>query len=361
MAHSQNPGCSASPLSAGPRRMIRSTNIAAARARSGPSPRHVGGAFHDERAAARAHAVPAEGLWVVHARPPPPAAAPRDYDPPMKMTTAALAILALAAIDASAAEPAPAAKELTALVEQFLAGASRNDVSVHERFWAEDLVYTRAAGERVTRADILRDVRAAAPPKPGEPAPRYSAEDVRVQQFGDTAVVAFRLVATTGEGASPQVQRFLNTGTFVRRVGRWQAVAWQATRMAGAPAAAAPSAAATPAPATPPKPDMGEFFLVLLKKGPEWTAEVTDKTKALQAAHMANIKAMWEAKKLIIAGPDGDDHDMRGVFVFAAKDRAEAQAFAESDPAVKAGRLVPEIHSWWVEKNALPEAGAYCR
>ena len=106
---------------------------------------------------------------------------------------------------------------------------------------------------------------------------------------------------------------------------------------------------------------MGQVFLVLLKKGPAWTAEVTENTKALQAAHMANIKKMWEEKKLIIAGPDGDDHDMRGVFVFAAKDKAEAQAFADSDPAVKAGRLVPEIHSWWVEKRALPEAGAYCR
>ena len=106
---------------------------------------------------------------------------------------------------------------------------------------------------------------------------------------------------------------------------------------------------------------MGEFFLVLLKKGPAWTAERTDRTKAIQEAHMANIKALWEAKKLVIAGPMGDDGDTRGVFVFQAASRAEAVALAESDPAIKAGRLVPEIHSWWVEKRALPEAGAYCR
>ncbi len=76
---------------------------------------------------------------------------------------------------------------------------------------------------------------------------------------------------------------------------------------------------------------------------------------------MANIKALWEAKKLIVAGPMGDDGDARGVFVFQAANRAEALALAESDPAIKAGRLVPEIYSWWVEKRALPEAGAYCR
>jgi len=250
--------------------------------------------------------------------------------------------------------PAPpaatAASELTALLKEFLAGASRNDAAVHDRFWADDLVYTRSAGQRLGKAEILRDVRSSAP-KAGEPSTTYTAEDIRIQQYGDTAVVAFRLVGTTGAGATAEVGTYLNTGTFVKRGGRWQAVAWQATRV--------------PAEAVPAKADdgggMGEVFLVLLKKGPAWTAERTDRTKAIQDAHMANIKALWQAKKMIVAGPMGDDGDTRGVFVFQAANRAEAQALAESDPAIKAGRLVPEIHSWWVEKRALPEAGAYCR
>ena len=257
------------------------------------------------------------------------------------------AITAFALATAPAAGQSSAEKELTALVTDFLAGASRNDAAVHERFWAEDLVYTRAAGERIGKADILRDVRAAEAPKPGDPATTYTAEDLSVRQYGDTAVVAFRLVAKTG----PDTLGFFNTGTFVRRDGRWQAVAWQATRIPDAATAAAKTDGG----------GMGQVFLVLLKKGPAWTAEKTDKTRALQEAHMANIRKMWEEKKLIVAGPMGDDGDTRGVFVFAAKDRAEAQAFAASDPAVAAGRLVPEIHSWWVEKRALPEPGAYCR
>ena len=255
--------------------------------------------------------------------------------------TTALAFVALAAASPSAAE-----KELTTLVAEFLAGASRNDAAVHERFWADDLVYTRAAGERIGKADILRDVRSATSP-PDEVRSTYSAEDVSVRPYGDTAVVAFRLVARTG----PDTLRFFNTGTFVRRDGRWQAVAWQATKI--------------PDPATgEAKADgggMGQVFLVLLKKGPAWTAEKTDTTRALQEAHMANIRKMWEEGKLLVAGPMGDDGDVRGVFVFAASDRAQAKAFSESDPAVAAGRLVPEIHSWWVEKRALPEPGAYCR
>jgi uncharacterized protein YciI/ketosteroid isomerase-like protein len=267
------------------------------------------------------------------------------------MRATSIVILALLTASAAQARPtAPAAAELTALVKEFLAGASRSDAAVHDRFWADDLIYTRAAGQRLGKAEILRDVRSSAAPKAGEPATTYTAEDIRVQQYGDAAVVAFRLVATTGAGPAAEVASYLNTGTFVKRGGRWQAVAWQATRV--------------PAEAAPAKADgggMGEVFLVLLKKGPAWTAERTDHTKAIQEAHMANIKALWEAKKLIIAGPLGDDGDMRGVFVFQAATLAEARTLSESDPAIKAGRLVPEIHSWWVEKRALPEAGAYCR
>jgi len=264
---------------------------------------------------------------------------------------AAYGLAALLAASTLPAQDAPAAAELTTLVKDFLVGASRNDAAVHDRFWADDLIYTRAAGQRLGKAEILRDVRSAAAPKAGEPATAFTAEDVRIQQYGDTAVVAFRLVGTTGTGAGATVDTYLNTGTFVKRGGRWQAVAWQATRV--------PAEAATPAKAD--GGGMGEFFLVLLKKGPAWTAERTDRTKAIQEGHMANIKALWEAKKLVIAGPMGDDGDTRGVFVFQAATRAEAAALADSDPAIKAGRLVPEIHSWWVEKRALPEAGAYCR
>lgn len=125
---------------------------------------------------------------------------------------------------------APAAAELTQLLRDFLAGASRNDVAAHERFWADDLVYTRSAGVRVGKADILASARA---PEPATPAPptTYSAEDIRIQQYGDTAVVAFRLVGITGTGKDATTQHFLNTGTFVKRNGEWRAVAWQATRV----------------------------------------------------------------------------------------------------------------------------------
>ena len=129
------------------------------------------------------------------------------------------------------AQTAPDAAELTKLLNDFLAGASRNDPTVHERFWADDLIYTRSAGRRVSKADILRDLRSAPAPKPTDPKTVYTAEDIRIQQYGNTAIVAFRLVATTETDGAKQVQYLLNSGTFLKRDGKWQVVNWQSTRM----------------------------------------------------------------------------------------------------------------------------------
>jgi ketosteroid isomerase-like protein len=105
---------------------------------------------------------------------------------------------------------------LRRLLDEFLAGASHNDPSVHASFWADDLVYTSSAGKRMGKADILRDVHDPSPKD--EPPVTYTAEDVQVRLYGKTAVVTFRLVTAA--------QQYFNTGTFVKRDGRWQAVAW---------------------------------------------------------------------------------------------------------------------------------------
>ena len=146
-----------------------------------------------------------------------------------RLPAAVIAALMLGpALDAQTAKDGP---ELTRLLNEFLAGASRNEAAAHDRFWAEELVYTGSAGRRVGKADILRDVRSAPAPRPEDPKTTFGAEDVRIHQYGDTAVVAFRLVGTTDRGGKSEVAHYLNTGTFLRRHGKWQVVSWQATRM----------------------------------------------------------------------------------------------------------------------------------
>lgn len=142
-------------------------------------------------------------------------------------------IALLSVVSGLRAQTAPDAAELTKLLNDFLAGASQNDVAMHDRFWADELVYTSALGRRKGKADIMRELRAepAATPKQEEGTTVYTAEEIRIQQYSDTAIVAFRLVATTDKAGAKSVANYLNTGTFLKRNGKWQAVGWQATAM----------------------------------------------------------------------------------------------------------------------------------
>ncbi len=156
------------------------------------------------------------------------------------MKTAALFLLVFSPIlafsEPSASPPsAPDAATLTQLLKEFLEGAAHNDLAVHDRFWADELIYTRSAGQRLNKADILSDVKAeaAAPKKSDEGTMTYGAEDIRILQYGTTAVVAFRLVATNKKGGTSEVANYFNTGTFVKKDDRWKAVAWQATKIPG--------------------------------------------------------------------------------------------------------------------------------
>lgn len=140
-------------------------------------------------------------------------------------------ILALSASAQTAPVTAPDASELTKLLNEFLAGASRNDAAVHDRFWADDVIYTGSGGKRRGKAEIMQDVRSAPAPKPGDPVTVYTAEDIRIQQYGDTAIVAFRLVSTSTKDGKSEVANNLNSGTLMKRQGKWQVVNWQSTRV----------------------------------------------------------------------------------------------------------------------------------
>jgi ketosteroid isomerase-like protein len=143
-----------------------------------------------------------------------------------------LAILVFSFVVTVPAQRAPAAAELTKLLNDFLAGAATNDAAMHDRFWADDLIYTGSSGRRRGKAEIMKDVRSSPPPKAGDPKTTYTAEDIRIQQYGNTAIVAFRLVATTEKDGKTEVANYLNSGTFLKRKGEWQVVSWQATKAA---------------------------------------------------------------------------------------------------------------------------------
>lgn len=132
----------------------------------------------------------------------------------------------------SSNSPDVAKAELEELLDDFLQGASVNNAEMHDRFWAEDLIYTSSAGERITKQDIMTGFEAdTSSVSTDDQSPRYSYEDLQIMVFDDAAVVAFRLVGTSGSGNNAEEMNYYNTGTFINRNTQWQAVAWQATRI----------------------------------------------------------------------------------------------------------------------------------
>lgn len=91
---------------------------------------------------------------------------------------------------------------------------------------------------------------------------------------------------------------------------------------------------------------MKQYVLAFLKAGPNRDQDA-DAAAALQRAHLDNIHRLAETGKLILAGPFLDDGDIRGMFVFDVRTVEEAAALTATDPAVKAGRLIMELHPWY--------------
>jgi uncharacterized protein YciI len=100
------------------------------------------------------------------------------------------------------------------------------------------------------------------------------------------------------------------------------------------------------------------YYLFLLKKGPTWSPKETPEIDALQGAHLANLRRLGEMGKLVINGPLLDSFatsdEIRGIGVLKTESLAEAQELISTDPMVKAGRLIFELHAWMVDKNILP-------
>jgi uncharacterized protein len=99
---------------------------------------------------------------------------------------------------------------------------------------------------------------------------------------------------------------------------------------------------------------LAPMYFTFLTRGEKWTAEKTPATEEIQKGHMANINRLAQMKKLIAAGPFGDDGRLRGIFVFRVGSLEEAKALTATDPAVQAGRLEMEIHTWMVPEGVLP-------
>lgn len=89
-----------------------------------------------------------------------------------------------------------------------------------------------------------------------------------------------------------------------------------------------------------------QFWLVLLKKGPVRNQDSLTAAK-IQAGHMTNITRLYKAGTLKVAGPFAEETLAQGLFIFDCPNKSELETLLQTDPAIKAGRLVAEIHPWY--------------
>ena len=141
-----------------------------------------------------------------------------------------LILLLVAAVPAPAAEAGDTVEEITGLLNWFLAPENNPRADTHQRFWAEDVLYTSSSGVVRSKADILASFNGSEPPADET---RWSAEDVLVRPYDDAAALTFRLVGRAADGS---LRQYRNSAMFLKRDGEWRAVTWQATQIADPPA-----------------------------------------------------------------------------------------------------------------------------
>jgi uncharacterized protein len=98
---------------------------------------------------------------------------------------------------------------------------------------------------------------------------------------------------------------------------------------------------------------MRRYIMVLLHKGKKADKIPKDQLEKIQAGHMENINRLAKEGKLLVAGPFGDDTDLRGIFILDCETVEEAKQLVDTDPAVVAGRLRAEYHPWWTARGTV--------
>jgi len=98
--------------------------------------------------------------------------------------------------------------------------------------------------------------------------------------------------------------------------------------------------------------DLEQLVLGFLVRGPN-PSRSGGGGDDIQKGHLAYMDSLHKQGKLVAAGPFADNTASRGVVIYRVASVDEAKALAAEDPAVKAGRLVLEAHSWMTFKGIL--------
>jgi len=128
-------------------------------------------------------------------------------------------LMLMLSLSASAQEPA---EQVLKLEDQWTEALIKADTTALDQLYTDDIVYTHTNGTVNTKAQFLDSLKAGK-------AKYFAVErsDVKVQAYGDTAIVTFRAVIKVNAVTLPS--RIMHV--FVRQNGQWRMAAYQSTRL----------------------------------------------------------------------------------------------------------------------------------
>lgn len=101
------------------------------------------------------------------------------------------------------------------------------------------------------------------------------------------------------------------------------------------------------------------FELVLLRRPAHPTEYDEESLDRIQAEHLSYLAGLREGGHVVTNGPvlDQPDASLRGLTFFCTGSLDRARELAEADPAVRAGRLVVEVMTWWCPAGSMTRPG----
>ena len=95
------------------------------------------------------------------------------------------------------------------------------------------------------------------------------------------------------------------------------------------------------------EPELETYVLVALVRGEPDPRPDEEEVRVASEGHFANMAGLSEAAVLLVAGPMADpESPVRGLFLMDCDGVEEAREHVETDPAVAAGLLVPQLTSF---------------